>query len=156
VNIGFAGLGKLGLPVALAIEAKGHTVVGYDPAEGPRETLRTRRLTYREAGAETLLQETRIEILPVEEVVRRSDLIFVTIQTPHEPRWWASPRSWDGIGARLRIAPALPASEPIRGSVDRRRYSGFGSPVGGSPGRSPPGGPKRRSSSVETIRCTIS
>ena len=87
MNIGFAGLGKLGLPVALAIEAKGHTVVGYDPAEGPRETLRTRRLTYREAGAEALLQETRIEILPVEEVVRRSDLIFVTIQTPHEPRF---------------------------------------------------------------------
>jgi UDPglucose 6-dehydrogenase len=87
VNIGFAGLGKLGLPVALAIEAKGHSVVGYDPAEGPRETLRTRRLSYREAGAEALLQETRIEIVPVEEVVRRSDLVFVTIQTPHEPRF---------------------------------------------------------------------
>lgn len=87
MNIGFAGLGKLGLPVALAIEAKGHTVIGYDPAEGPRETLRTRRLAYREAGAEALLQDTRIEIVPVDEVVRRSDLIFVTIQTPHEPRF---------------------------------------------------------------------
>ena len=29
-NIGFIGLGKLGLPSALAIESKGHTVVGYD------------------------------------------------------------------------------------------------------------------------------
>lgn len=87
MNIGFAGLGKLGLPVALAIEAKGHTVVGYDPGESPREILRTRRLAYREAGAEELLQQTRIEILPVDEVVRRSDLIFVTIQTPHEPRF---------------------------------------------------------------------
>jgi UDPglucose 6-dehydrogenase len=80
-------LGKLGLPVALAIEDKGHTVVGYDPGDGPCEILRTRRLAYREAGAEELLQQTRIEILPVEEVVRRSDLIFVTIQTPHEPRF---------------------------------------------------------------------
>ncbi len=87
MNIGFAGLGKLGLPVALAIESKGHTVVGYDPAESPREMLRTRRLVYREAAAEALLQQSRIEILPVEEVVRRSDLVFVTIQTPHEPRF---------------------------------------------------------------------
>lgn len=87
MNIGFAGLGKLGLPVALAIEAKGHTVVGYDPSDAPREALRTRRLLYREAGAEPLLQESRIEVLPVEEVVRRSDIVFVTIQTPHEARF---------------------------------------------------------------------
>ncbi|MDX2166787.1 MAG: nucleotide sugar dehydrogenase [Deltaproteobacteria bacterium] len=87
MNIGFAGLGKLGLPVALAIEAKGHRVVGYDPADGPGEMLRTRRLRYREADADTLLQRSRIEMLPVEEVVRRSDLVFVTIQTPHEARF---------------------------------------------------------------------
>lgn len=30
MKIGFVGLGKLGLPVALAIEDKGHTVLGYD------------------------------------------------------------------------------------------------------------------------------
>ena len=30
MNIGFLGLGKLGLPVALAMEAKGHEVYGYD------------------------------------------------------------------------------------------------------------------------------
>lgn len=87
MNIGFAGLGKLGLPTALAIESKGHTVVGYDPADEPRQILRTRRLVYREAGAAELLQQSRIEILAVDEVVRRSDLIFVTIQTPHEPRF---------------------------------------------------------------------
>jgi UDPglucose 6-dehydrogenase len=87
VNIGFAGLGKLGLPVALAIEAKGHTVVGYDPADEPRQILRTRRLVYREADAAALLEQSQIEILPVEEVVRRSDVVFVTIQTPHDPRF---------------------------------------------------------------------
>lgn len=87
MNVGFVGLGKLGLPIALAIEAKGHTVVGSDPADGPREMLRARRLVYREVDAEPLLQRSRIEILPVEEVVRRSDLVFITIQTPHEPRF---------------------------------------------------------------------
>jgi len=30
MNIGFMGLGKLGLPCALAIDEKGHTVYGYD------------------------------------------------------------------------------------------------------------------------------
>ena len=85
--IGFAGLGKLGLPIALAIESKGHSVVAYDPAEGPHEMLRTRRLAFREAGAAALLEQTRIEMLSMEEMVRRSEIIFVTIQTPHEPRF---------------------------------------------------------------------
>ena len=30
MNIGFMGLGKLGLPCALAIDSKGHNVIGYD------------------------------------------------------------------------------------------------------------------------------
>ncbi len=30
MNIGFLGLGKLGLPVSLAVELKGHRVYGYD------------------------------------------------------------------------------------------------------------------------------
>ena len=30
MNIGFLGLGKLGLPVALAVESKGHNVFGTD------------------------------------------------------------------------------------------------------------------------------
>jgi UDPglucose 6-dehydrogenase len=87
VDIGFAGLGKLGLPIALAIESKGHRVVGHDPAEGPREMLRARRLAYREEGADALLRESRIELVPMAEMVRRSEVVFVTIQTPHEPRF---------------------------------------------------------------------
>ena len=30
MKVGFVGLGKLGLPVALAVESKGHKVFGYD------------------------------------------------------------------------------------------------------------------------------
>ena len=30
MNVGFIGLGKLGLPCALALESKGHKVIGYD------------------------------------------------------------------------------------------------------------------------------
>ena len=30
MKVSFIGLGKLGLPVAVAIDAKGHNVLGYD------------------------------------------------------------------------------------------------------------------------------
>ncbi len=87
MNIGFVGLGKLGLPIALAIEAKGHTVVAHDPAEAPREMVRARKLAYRESGADELLAHTRIELTSMEATVRRSEILFVTIQTPHEHRF---------------------------------------------------------------------
>ncbi|MBI5240934.1 MAG: hypothetical protein HY926_10720 [Elusimicrobia bacterium] len=87
MNIGFVGLGKLGLPTALAVESRGHRVVGCDPAESVRRTLRDRRLPYREAGAQELLERSRIELLPLREVVNSSELVFVTIQTPHEERF---------------------------------------------------------------------
>lgn len=87
MNIGFMGLGKLGLPIALAIESKGHRVTAHDPAEGPQRALRERKTAFLEKGADALLQASRIELLELDEMVRRSDMIFVTIQTPHEPRF---------------------------------------------------------------------
>ena len=87
MKVGFIGLGKLGLPLALAIESKGHSVAGYDPAELSQQIIRTKRMAYREEGADALLKSSRIEIVPVDEVVRRSEIIFVCIQTPHEARF---------------------------------------------------------------------
>jgi UDPglucose 6-dehydrogenase len=92
VDIGIAGLGKLGFPIALAIESKGHAVVAHDPAEGPQQWLRARRLAFHEQGADELLATSRIELRPMEEMVRRSEIILVTIQTPHEPRFEGSTR----------------------------------------------------------------
>ena len=43
MNIGFVGLGKLGLPCALAIESSGHSVVGYDPSEEVKEIIDTKK-----------------------------------------------------------------------------------------------------------------
>ena len=39
MKIGFVGLGKLGLPVALAVESKGHDVVGYDISENVKNII---------------------------------------------------------------------------------------------------------------------
>ena len=83
MNIGFIGLGKLGLPVALAIEDKGHSVVGYDINPDINEILSKKKLPYKEKGAEELLQKTKIKFVDMSDVVDKSDIIFVTIQTPH-------------------------------------------------------------------------
>jgi UDP-N-acetyl-D-mannosaminuronate dehydrogenase len=42
MNIGFLGLGKLGLPVALAIEDKGHNVCGTDISPITLKGIRTK------------------------------------------------------------------------------------------------------------------
>ena len=56
MNIGFIGLGKLGLPCALAIESRGHTVVGYDPSDQVKEIINTKKLKYQEVNAQGFLE----------------------------------------------------------------------------------------------------
>ena len=62
MNIGFLGLGKLGLPCALAIESKGHTVCGYDPKESVAEIVRSRTIPYKEVAAQDLLAKSDIAV----------------------------------------------------------------------------------------------
>ena len=83
MNIGFIGLGKLGLPCALAVESRGHKVVGYDPSEQVKEIVDTKKLQYQEIWAQDHLDKSKIEIKSIQDVVRESDIIFVPIQTPH-------------------------------------------------------------------------
>ena len=90
MKIGFIGLGKLGLPCAVAIAMKGHDVMAYDivPAlmnKNPR--------TYRETGPDgkepfnPYLERSTIRFGALEEVVAHGDIVFVAVQTPHEPRY---------------------------------------------------------------------
>ena len=43
MKIGFVGLGKLGLPVALAVESKGHKVYGFDIKKEIYEQIKNRK-----------------------------------------------------------------------------------------------------------------
>ena len=95
MNIGVIGLGKLGLPCALAIESRGHKVVGYDPSEQVKDIINSKRLQYQEAHAQDLLLKSKIEIKSVEEVVGASEIIFVPIQTPHDPLYEGTTRLLD-------------------------------------------------------------
>lgn len=87
-RIGMIGMGKLGLPVALAMESKGYEVVGYDTSPRVCEYLANREVPYMEEGIEPLLADTKIECLgSIEEVVRRAEIVFVPVQTPHSPQY---------------------------------------------------------------------
>jgi UDPglucose 6-dehydrogenase len=87
MKIGFLGLGKLGLPVALAIESKGHQVIGTDINETTLRNIRFKTLSYREEGAEELLKTSKLQLKPLDKIVEESDIIFVPIQTPHEKKY---------------------------------------------------------------------
>jgi UDPglucose 6-dehydrogenase len=99
MRIGFVGLGKLGLPCALAIESKGHSVCGWDESKAVRDFMSSRygavtppQLPYREEGAQELLDKGRIRVNPVKFVVLDSDIIFVAVQTPHQRRFEGTTR----------------------------------------------------------------
>jgi len=92
MNIGFIGLGKLGLPCALAVESRGHKVVGYDPSEQVKDIIDTKKLQYQEIWAQEHLDKSKIEIKSVEEVVGESEIIFVPIQTPHGEKFEGTTR----------------------------------------------------------------
>jgi UDPglucose 6-dehydrogenase len=92
MKIGFVGLGKLGLPVALAIEEKGHTVLGYDVSPEVIGHVRKRYLPYREVDAQPLLDRSDIKLYEFARVVEESDIIFVAVQTPHDPMYEGTTR----------------------------------------------------------------
>ena len=87
MKVGFVGLGKLGLPVALAVESKGHKVYGYDIKKEIYNQIKNRKIDYKEKHANELLKKTNIEIVELKKLVSLSDIIFVPIQTPHDKKY---------------------------------------------------------------------
>ncbi len=87
MKVGFVGLGKLGLPVALAVESKGHKVYGFDIKEEIYDQIKNRKIDYKEKHANELLKKTKIQILKLSKLIKNSDIIFVPIQTPHDKKY---------------------------------------------------------------------
>lgn len=87
MNVGMIGLGKLGLPCALAMESKGHSVIGYDPNPDIAEFIAKKEIPYQEAGVQQLLQHTKIKNVSISEVVDHAEIIFLAVQTPHLPEY---------------------------------------------------------------------
>lgn len=91
-NIGILGAGKLGLPVALTFESKGHDVLVSDVNPAVGDYLATRAIPYQEADIQSLLNNTKIARVALDKLVSFSNLLFVAVQTPHDPKFEGSTR----------------------------------------------------------------
>lgn len=87
MKIAFIGLGKLGMPCALAIEDFGHEVRGYDPNPAVADILKSKKLPYIEESADELLENTKITLHSPDELCEWADIVFVAVQTPHDPMY---------------------------------------------------------------------
>lgn len=87
MRVGVVGLGRLGLPFALAVEAAGHEVRGADRSPEPERALTVRRSPRREVGMDDLLATSRICVVPTDELARWAELVFVAVETPHGPAY---------------------------------------------------------------------
>lgn len=85
MNIGFVGLGKLGLPCALAIESKGHKIYGIEKDLSIKKVLENKLYPYKEEDISVLLTSTEIQLCSdYERVILNSEMVFVAVQTLHE------------------------------------------------------------------------
>ena len=97
MNIGVLGCGKLGLPVAIATAAKGNSVLGYDinpninSKSHPKDLLVTQESDQYNKGrlqdTDMLKNSTLRFTDSMEEVIKKSEIIFVAIQTPHQRKF---------------------------------------------------------------------
>ena len=65
MKVGFLGLGKLGLPVALAVESKGHYVCGTDISKSTIDSIKNKKIAYKEIWVDDYLKKTNLEIFDV-------------------------------------------------------------------------------------------
>lgn len=83
-KVGFIGLGKLGLPVAVAIESKGHDVIGYDINQAVQGYIENKKIPYEEIYMDEMLPKSNVKFDSFANVIKNSEIIFVPVQTPHE------------------------------------------------------------------------
>lgn len=93
MNIGFIGMGKLGLPCAVALGIK-HQVYGYDIADHinsnakPKDVLKTN-----EQQIENYWEDSSLTFVDtMEELVEKTNIIFIAVQTPHKKEYGGTKR----------------------------------------------------------------
>lgn len=90
LRVGFVGLGKLGMPVAVALASLGHEVVGYDI-----DPNRMRKVhPFKESGSpiantfdDALAHAYNLNFAPLDVIRRHAQVIMIAVPTPHEPAY---------------------------------------------------------------------
>lgn len=88
VRVSVVGLGKLGAPLALAVAAKGHQVVGLDIAQTVVDSINQGKAPVFEPGLQALLDEHSSRVratTDMADAIAATDLTFVLVATPSEP-----------------------------------------------------------------------
>ena len=90
MDVGMIGVGKLGLPVAVAMAEKGHRVRAYDINKKTLENYKNGKTNLYEPDIDNRLQQVirneRISFHDIlEEAVKPSEIVFISVQTPHPP-----------------------------------------------------------------------
>ncbi len=89
MKVGMIGLGKLGLPCALAMEKHGnHEIFGYEISSDLKRDILNKNVAFWEEGVNDLLSESGIKLVEkIEDLVNSCEIIFIAVQTPHEARF---------------------------------------------------------------------
>lgn len=77
MKIGVVGCGKPGLIIALAVENRGHDIVGYDTDPKIGEYLQKRDVPFKEEHIDEFLANTKMRMVSLQELVDTSDIIFI-------------------------------------------------------------------------------
>src|SRR4030067_1127307 len=123
MKIGYIGLGKLGLPCAVAIAEKGHTIYGYDANEKAIASYKKGTSHLYEPDMDRRLKKA----LPamkfvdsIDEVIVSSEITFVAVQTPHPPELDGSVRHHH-VRKDFDYTYLLKAARDIAGAVNHCR-----------------------------------
>ena len=81
-RVGVVGIGRVGLPLALALREAGFDVFGIDRDEALLAAVAERRMPFREPGFDELLSETGLEAGSSYEPVGTADAVVITVGTP--------------------------------------------------------------------------
>jgi UDPglucose 6-dehydrogenase len=97
MRIGFIGLGKLGLPVCIGIDAKGHDVLGYDINPKVNENVNVNDLLLSkevtpdgkyDLKSSDMVKNSKCKFTnSLSKCIEHSEILFCAVQTPHDKEY---------------------------------------------------------------------
>jgi UDPglucose 6-dehydrogenase len=127
MHVGFVGLGHLGFPCAVAVAVTGHQVLGYDIDARLIERYRSGYTPAYEPGLAEQYARVRTRLTfarSLDETVRRSEIIFVAVPTPHAPEHDGS-WPYDGVGRDFDSTIIRDCLGEVARAIERYRGDGM-------------------------------